>query len=286
MPRMRARPHCAAALATALRTQVRPGGVIKPELSGARYRGPMLHRPGAPGARPSPPASPARTLVWTFAALLGLLAWDAAGQDRLLAHAFGSATGFPLREHWFLVQVMHEAPRRLAWLLVLVLLTALWRPLGPLRHLHRAERWQLATATLLSLLVVSLLKYTSTTSCPWDLAEFGGVARYASHWALGTMDGGGGKCFPAGHASAGFAFIGGYFALRHRHARVARFWLAGALLAGLALGCAQQVRGAHYLSHTLWTGWLCWTTGWLCDLGFRAFMGRLGTAPTTALDAA
>lgn len=246
----------------------------------------MPQRPGAPGAPLPAPASPARILAWTLAGLLCLLAWDAAGQDRLLAHAFGSAEGFPLREHWFFVQVMHEAPRRLAWLLVLVLLAALWRPLGPLRQLHSAERWQLAAATLLSLLVVNLLKYNSTTSCPWDLAEFGGVARYASHWALGMLDGGGGKCFPAGHASAGFAFIGGYFALRHRHARAARIWLACALLAGLALGGAQQVRGAHYLSHTLWTGWLCWTTGWLCDLAFHARPWRAplaaGTAPAAA----
>ena len=32
------------------------------------------------------------------------------------------------------------------------------------------------------------------------------------------------------------------------------------------MGLAQQMRGAHFMSHTLWTGWLCWTTGWLVDL--------------------
>jgi membrane-associated PAP2 superfamily phosphatase len=133
---------------------------------------------------------------------------------------------------------------------------------------------QLALTTVLSLLVVSMLKYASMTSCPWDLAEFGGVAQYASHWALGVIDGGGGKCFPAGHASAGFAFIGGYFALRHRQPRAARLWLAGALVAGLVLGWAQQIRGAHFLSHTLWTGWICWTTGWLCDLIARTICQR------------
>lgn len=230
----------------------------------------MMHHPPATHAA----SASARPLAWTIASLLCLLAWDAAGYDRALAHAFGSAAGFPWRDHWFLVQVMHEAPRRMAWLLVLVLLASIRYPLGPLRRLHRAERWQLAATTLLALVVVSLLKYTSTTSCPWDLAEFGGMASYASHWALGALDGGSGKCFPAGHASAGFAFLGGYFALRHRHARAARLWLACALLAGLALGWAQQVRGAHYLSHTLWTGWLCWTTGWLCDLVARRLRAR------------
>lgn len=215
-----------------------------------------------------------RLLAWTFTALFCLIAWDAWGQDRALAHVFGSATGFPLRDHWFFVQVMHEGPRRLAWLIVLALVIFIWRPVGFLRRTERAERVQLALTTLLSLAVVTGLKYASTTSCPWDLTEFGGVARYASHWALGTLDGGGGKCFPAGHASAGFAFIGGYFALRRRQPRAARIWLACALTAGLALGGAQQVRGAHFLSHTLWTGWLCWTTGWLCDIVAQALQRR------------
>ena len=43
-----------------------------------------------------------------------------------------------------------------------------------------------------------------------------------------------------------------------------RFQLAGTVLAaavvlGFVLGLGQQWRGAHYMSHTLWTGWICWT---------------------------
>jgi len=40
----------------------------------------------------------------------------------------------------------------------------------------------------------------------------------------------------------------------------------GRLQAGFALGLAQQMRGAHFMSHTLWTAWLCWAGSWLCDL--------------------
>ena len=38
------------------------------------------------------------------------------------------------------------------------------------------------------------------------------------------------------------------------------------MAAGFALGLAQQMRGAHFMSHTLWTAWLCWTASWFCDL--------------------
>jgi membrane-associated PAP2 superfamily phosphatase len=134
-----------------------------------------------------------------------------------------------------------------------------------MRQLAVERRAQLALTTLISLLVVSTLKLHSLTSCPWELHEFGGTVAYVSHWAWGLHDGGSGGCFPAGHASAGFAFIGGFFAFRHTLPRTAQHWLTGALLAGLVLGVAQQVRGAHFMSHTLWTAWLCWASAALVD---------------------
>jgi membrane-associated PAP2 superfamily phosphatase len=210
-----------------------------------------------------------RLFLWTLVSLLCLLAWDATGLDRSLAHLFGDSEGFPWRSNWFLVQVMHEGARRLGWVVVMVLVVAVWWPFGVLRSTTKLERVELALSTMCALAVVTVLKYGSKTSCPWDLAEFGGVARYASHWALGVHDGGAGKCFPGGHASAGFAFVSGYFVLRTSQPRAARYWLACALGAGLVLGFTQQMRGAHFQSHTLWTGWLCWTCAWLVDVCIR-----------------
>ena len=43
------------------------------------------------------------------------------------------------------------------------------------------------------------------------------------------------------------------------------YWLAVSLAAVLSMGLAQQMRGAHYMSHTLWTAWLCWTAGLVVD---------------------
>ncbi|MEO7642473.1 MAG: phosphatase PAP2 family protein, partial [Ramlibacter sp.] len=144
------------------------------------------------------------------------------------------------------------------------LLLAVAAPFGPLRALGRGERLRLLLVTVGAMLLVTALKHASATSCPWDLQAFGGTARHISHWHLGQADGGPGRCFPAGHASAAFGFVAGYFALRLARPRAARVWLAAALLAGLAFGLVQQWRGAHFASHTLWTGWLCWTFALAC----------------------
>ena len=135
----------------------------------------------------------------------------------------------------------------------------------------RGERWRWIGVMLLCVVAVPAIKRFSATSCPWDLAEFGGVARYVSHWRLGLADGGGGHCFPSGHAVAAFAFFGLYFLWRDHDAQRARAWLAAVVVVGLLFGTAQLARGAHYPSHTLWSAWLCWT---LCTLATPFIGGR------------
>jgi membrane-associated PAP2 superfamily phosphatase len=220
------------------------------------------------------PASATPVRLYSLVALMLLLGWDASGLDLWMARLFGSVAGFPAVSHWFWRGVMHEPMRNLGWLLELALLVGIFRPFGPLKRLPLPRRLQLALAPLVALVAVSGIKLHTLTSCPWDLKEFGGVATHVSHWALGVADGGNGGCFPAGHASAGFAFVAGFFVFRHTMPRLATRWLLGALCAGLLLGLAQQVRGAHFMSHTLWTAWICWVVAAVVDAGVSQWIAR------------
>jgi len=168
-----------------------------------------------------------------------------------------------LRDNWWMSTVMHNGARNLGWLFFLALLIGIWKPWGQFKHMAKADRWGVFLSFVCALLSVTLIKAFSHTSCPWDLQTFGGTAPYVSHWNVWLDDGGGGHCFPAGHASTGFAFIAVYFGLRQAGAPGARKYLLMAVLAGFALGLSQQMRGAHFMSHTLWTAWLCWTVGGL-----------------------
>jgi membrane-associated PAP2 superfamily phosphatase len=217
-----------------------------------------------------------RRLFATAAVLTALIAWDASDLDLRMARWFGGPAGFPLKEDWLFAGVLHEGGRMLSWVVVVGLCLAVWWPFGPLRRIDAGRRLQLVVTALTSVLAISILKAMSKTSCPWDLAEFGRVAHHVSHWSWMLTDGGSGRCFPAGHASAGFAFVGGYFAFSEVDARIARRWLAVAMAAGLLLGLAQQVRGAHFMSHTLWTGAICWCVAYAID-GMR----RVAWLPNT-----
>ncbi|HEY8878554.1 MAG TPA: phosphatase PAP2 family protein [Roseateles sp.] len=189
--------------------------------------------------------------------LLALLAWDISRLDLWAMRQVGDASGFALREAWVTRVLIHEGGRLVSYLAMafIVALNLAPRLLPALSK--RERRWWLVT-TLVCLAVISLMKRVSLTSCPWDLAEFGGAAHYVSHWVLGVRDGGGGHCFPSGHASAAFAYLAGGWALARAYPRAARAWLLACVSLGVVYGIGQMVRGAHYPSHTMWTGWICW----------------------------
>jgi len=217
---------------------------------------------------------PHRTALLIALAATAIVLWDASGLDMPAARLFGGADGFPLKENAWIEAVLHRGMRNLSWSLWGLMVVGSVFPIGFLRRLQVAERMQLWVSVLGGLVVISVLKRLSDTSCPWDLQAFGGTAEHVSHWAIGRRDGGGGHCFPAGHASAGFAFIGSWFALHRRLPRLARAWWWASVAAGVLLGLSQQMRGAHFMSHTLWSGWLCWTTGALIDAAFQWNAGK------------
>ena len=202
-----------------------------------------------------------RDLLILGTGLLVLIVWDALGLDLPVSRLFGNAAGFALRDQWFVSDVLHSGARYLAWVLALVLAVGIWRPLPFARGLSRTDRIAWVAATAACALLIPLLKLASLTSCPWSLAEFGGSALHVSHWALGQADGGPGRCFPAGHATAAFCFLPGWLVLRASAPVAARRWLIGTLVAGALLTMVQVVRGAHYVSHSLWTGWCCCLLG-------------------------
>ena len=201
-----------------------------------------------------------------------LLAWDSSDLDMRVAQLFGGPQGFAWRDQWLLAGLMHSGGEALATGLVALLLVGVWWPPRFARHLTRGQRVGWLATTVASALVVALLRRSSLTSCPWSLAEFGGAAgHHVSHWSLHLHDGGPGACFPSGHAAAGFAFLPGWFVLRRSAPAAAGVWLAAALAAGLCFGTVQVIRGAHFPSHVLWSGWLCWATAVLAHHGADRF---------------
>jgi membrane-associated PAP2 superfamily phosphatase len=202
---------------------------------------------------------PRRDLLITLGALALLLCWEASGWDLVLAGLYADVHGFALRNHWFFSRVAHNGGRIVSGMVLAAVVG--WALFGNALVMARRLRLAWLGVVLLCLLAVPALKRLSSTSCPWDIDDFGGKVDFVPHWMLGVIDGGPGHCFPSGHAVAAFAFLPLYFQWRRTRPRAALAMLAATLSVGLVFGWAQLARGAHFPSHTMWSAWLCWSTG-------------------------
>jgi membrane-associated PAP2 superfamily phosphatase len=120
----------------------------------------------------------------------------------------------------------------------------------------------LVTACLAAL-SINILKRLTHTDCPWDLLRYGGSEPYVELFSALPSGKEPGACFPAGHASAGWSWFALYYWAMEYADRWRKPMLFAVLLAGFVFGASQQLRGAHFISHDLWTVALCWflTTG-------------------------
>jgi membrane-associated PAP2 superfamily phosphatase len=123
---------------------------------------------------------------------------------------------------------------------------------------HREALLFVSVAVLTSVVTVGALKHFSSHACPWNLAIFGGSAVYhplpGARAAATNVAG----CFPAAHPVTGYAWLAVGFALYPTARRRAWQVWAAALALGTLFGAVQIVRGAHFLSHVLWSAWVVW----------------------------
>ncbi|MCE3264524.1 MAG: acid phosphatase [Pseudoduganella sp.] len=209
--------------------------------------------------------------VLALAASAILILWIGQFTDidlRLGDMMFDRAKGtFPMRDTWFADRFKHVILKSmltgLALGAVALALRDTWRPWPQWTQERRLGMRVLAMSAIGVPLVTSLLKRASSSHCPWDLERYGGGAPYIR--LLERMPGGvdPGHCLPGGHASSALWLVA-----------LAAFWLpqqprralavgAAMLLFGLGVGWVQQMRGAHFLTHTLWSGWVSCAVVWV-----------------------
>jgi membrane-associated PAP2 superfamily phosphatase len=183
--------------------------------------------------------------------------------DLSIAHAlfFDEAQSRWIGAHsWWTNEFIH---RDGTWLMrgvaVLALATCIAAWMRPQLHELRRPALYFFVSIVLSVGLVGLLKTLTNVDCPRDLTEFGGRFPFIhlfEHRPAGLRHA---QCFPAAHASSGYALLALYFVFRERSRVAARWGLALGVSFGLLFGIAQQARGAHFVSHDVWSAMLVWT---------------------------
>lgn len=114
------------------------------------------------------------------------------------------------------------------------------------------------TLIILPLSVAVVGKNLTNVQCPDDLNAFAGKIPYVKLFDnypinLNSPDGKfpRGRCFPAGHATGGFALLALVCFFKKRRNKILAFLFA--MSVGWTMGVYQMLRGAHFLSHHVTT---------------------------------
>lgn len=189
-------------------------------------------------------------LAWLFA----VTDWDLRLSDPFYDSL---ARIWPYKRSWWANDLIHTGGKYLVLLIgVTSLLVYVASYFGESLRRWRRKALFLCLCIGLSTGLVSLGKQFSNRHCPWDYDRYGGEVPYRGLFAEPPAECKPGRCFPAGHASGGFALVGLYFVARRRAWALAG--LGVGLLLGAVFGFGQMARGAHFVSHNLWTAAICW----------------------------
>ncbi|RJG08468.1 phosphatase PAP2 family protein [Massilia cavernae] len=189
-------------------------------------------------------------LVW----LGTCTAIDLALADAMFDRQLGA---FPWRHAWLTEIFGHVILKRVfTGLAIAFIVLAAWDWARPTTWLRRFQLRVVALSAILVPAAVSLLKQASASHCPWDLERYGGIEPYVR--LLQAMPAGvdAGNCMPAGHASSALWMVSFAVCFLPRRPRAAGIVAGVMLTAGFTVGWMQQLRGAHFLTHTLWSMWI------------------------------
>ena len=107
-------------------------------------------------------------------------------------------------------------------------------------------------------ILVGISKSITHIYTPWDLSIFNGEQPYIKIFNAVPPGLPVGHAFPAGHASGGYCFLSLYFVLLQIRYPNKVYGIWAGLLLGIIFGVGQQIRGAHFPSHDMFTLVICW----------------------------
>lgn len=195
-------------------------------------------------------------LVWLAILILTLMLFDFSSIDlyiQNLLYNSDSANWIVDKDNALLKLVFYDGVKAL--LLGSAVALALFISLRWNSHFVRRHRGQLnvvLASLILAPLLVLALKSTTNVACPRALNVFNGDIPYIRLFEAYPGDAIPARrqrCFPAGHASGGFALMSIAVMFRRRKHRLKVFICAASV--GWLMGAYKMAIGDHFFSHTL-----------------------------------
>ena len=156
--------------------------------------------------------------------------------------------------------LFYTGPKILIWIIGLTAIAAaIFYPRLPFLKISRRDILVVILTLSTAPALVALGKASTNTFTPSKIRRYGGDVPYVKvieRYPDNDRPAKRGRAFPAGHASGGFALLALAGLASTRRGRA--ICIAIGITAGSVMGLYQMLKGAHYLSHTVFTGMFCW----------------------------
>ena len=177
-------------------------------------------------------------------------------------------------DSWWANELIHTGGRNLIALIAILALSGLIASffIDFFRQYRITFTYTLLCIILSTVLVAAGKKYTNI-DCPWDMDIYSGTRPYISIFGDKPDNLEPGRCFPGGHSSGGFSLLLLYFLFRDKNKKIALTGLGFALALGSTFALGQWARGAHFISHDIWSAFIAWYVA-LCLYRFLLLPSR------------
>ncbi|ADR34995.1 phosphoesterase PA-phosphatase-like protein [Sulfuricurvum kujiense DSM 16994] len=208
---------------------------------------------------------PVTKQMWMSAAALvvAVIFFGVSGTDIWVQNHFYN----PVNHQWILDRedpvlnfIFYDGIKRLIIIvnvLVLIALVVWWKK--PFLARYRKGLIIVLLSSIFVPIIVGSFKATTNIPCPKNLEIYGGIyphtcvwEKYPSTFCNQKKI----KCWPAGHASGGFALLSLFYLFRKRRAKIIA--LSGVMVVGWSMGTYKMLIGDHFLSHTVITMIMAW----------------------------
>jgi len=155
--------------------------------------------------------------------------------------------------------IFYDGIKKLLILIAVVfLLTLIFFRKNPTVQTYKKGIMVVILSAIIIPLVIGGLKKATNMPCPKNEIHYGGSYPSTKVWEPypETFQKEKICCFPAGHASGGFALLSLFFLFKSRKNKTLA--LVGALTVGWSMGIYKMLIGDHFLSHTIITMLLAW----------------------------
>lgn len=181
--------------------------------------------------------------------------------DFIITDFIYEKTSWKYTQSFWAETIMHKLARMILIALYVFLVFKLYILIKNNSENHKIyDLFILLITIIISIALVSTTKQLFNVDCPWDLIQYGGEKPFYSLFSYPKQLQPSAHCFPASHASVGFGWIALYFYFQVNNLPHKYKTLITVLFIGFSFGVAQQIRGAHFISHDITSLTICLLT--------------------------